>query len=44
MNFINKATEIAQKVSLEAKGTKIKDFKDVLNEGKYSEDLSKLKK
>jgi glycine hydroxymethyltransferase len=44
MNFLNRGTEIASKISKETKSTKLKDFKETMKTGKWDSEIDSLKK
>lgn len=44
MEFLNRGTEIASKISKETKSTKLKDFKDIFKTGKWDNEIETLKK
>lgn len=44
MEFLNKGTDIATKISKETKSTKLKDFKDTLGTGKWDSEIDGLRK
>ncbi len=44
MDFLNRGTEIASKISKETKSTKLKDFKETMKTGKWDSEIDSLKK